>query len=240
MILTQDGDIQDQFFKLVWFLDTHYRGMLLADWYLKQFGSVRLHAVPAEVVERKIFKSENGVLFDRSPDLLRDVLPSHFRFVAITCLSVGAYFSQLTFGAERELGQVLAVKGQTGGLSTSKLGGRNIHPWLAPLPIEKDLHQCAAVVHDVCLTVPGSAALVSKLDIAQAIGNFERHTIVVAEVTRDRLIEGLRGSRSVFGNLPGSRSTSRQPIPGPGGILLPFDTPGSALGKLGAAADAVT
>ena len=31
MILTGDADVEEQFFKLLWLINTHYRGMLLAD-----------------------------------------------------------------------------------------------------------------------------------------------------------------------------------------------------------------
>jgi len=51
LVLTRDADVEEQFFKLLWLIDTHYRGMLLADRYVERFSSYRTYPVPDEMLQ---------------------------------------------------------------------------------------------------------------------------------------------------------------------------------------------
>jgi hypothetical protein len=46
LILTRDADVEEQFFKLLWLIETHYRGMLLADRYVERFGTLNRPGFP--------------------------------------------------------------------------------------------------------------------------------------------------------------------------------------------------
>jgi hypothetical protein len=174
VILTKDGDIEEQFYKFFWFLDTHYRSMLLADLYAACFSAFSLQSVP-KGLKNNAFQGENNILIQRPESLLHEVIPEKFRFVAVSCWRLGTHGAILTFGAEREMYRVLHTKGKTGGLNTDKLGERNFHAYLAPMDLPVDLRDSAAVAHDIKYPIPGSKVSVACLDTAQALFPVERH-----------------------------------------------------------------
>jgi hypothetical protein len=169
LVLTRDADVEEQLFKLLWLIDTHYRGMLLADRYVKRFGSYATYPVPNEILNDPAgpFEPRDAVIIERHPDL-RDVLPRRPHFVAISCLNAGVYASQLSFGAETEMARLLSIKDATGGLSTDCLGGRNMYASIHPIPTGRG-YDCAAAAHDRRRPVGTDGATVSKVDIAQAM-----------------------------------------------------------------------
>ena len=148
LILTRDADIEEQLFKLLWLIETHYRAMLLADRYVEQFGTFRIYPVPDSVLNHPSgpFEPRDAVLVERDPDM-RDVLPPNPHPVAISCMNAGVYFSHLAFMAETEMGRLLDIKDRTGGLSTERLGERNMHASISPVPLGRG-RDYAAVVHD--------------------------------------------------------------------------------------------
>ncbi|WP_345259848.1 hypothetical protein [Streptomyces hundungensis] len=174
IILTKDSDIEEQFYKFFWLLDTHYRSMLIADLYSECFSRFPLHVMPDEFNEYP-FQGDCNSLVRRPESLLHEVIPDSFRFVAVSCWRIGVKSSVLTFGAEREMYRVLHVKGKTGGLNTDRLGGRNFHAYLAPIPLPMGLRDCAAVAHDIRHPIPGSPASLAALDVRQALFPLERH-----------------------------------------------------------------
>ena len=131
--MTRDADVEEQFFKLVWLthpLPGHAsRGPLR-----RGLGTDRTRAVPDSVLDDPDgpFEPRDAVMFERDLHLL-DVLPEDFHFVGVGCLNAGVYSSLLSFGAETEMARLLRVKDATGGLSSDRLGGRNLHAWLYPL-----------------------------------------------------------------------------------------------------------
>jgi hypothetical protein len=94
--------------------------------------------------------------------------------VPFSCWVTGDYYSKLSFGAVRQLEQVLRVKAQTGGLNAPRLEPRNCHFWLAPLDLPQELRGCAAVMHDRRLPIPGTDVAVPMLDVSLSIHNEER------------------------------------------------------------------
>jgi len=178
VILTGDADVEEQFFKLLWLIDTHYRAMLLADRYVLDFAAYGPRQLPRKFAASPQcpFHDDGAILIERGPADLLHVLPAQFRFVAIECWTVGDYFSKMAFGAEQEMARVLDTKDRTGGLSTDRLGGRNLHAWLAPLSLPKPDRGCAVVARDKRFDLPGSDASVAQLDVAHTLANIEHHT----------------------------------------------------------------
>lgn len=150
IILTKDEDVFEQFFKLQWLLDTHYRGMLLAKYFQAHPSSFAQHAFPRTDDPRvdQLFTPEKRVLIERSPELLEQILPRKCDPVMIYCWVLGERLSQFAFCAERGLEDVLLMKARTGGLNTDRLNGQNCHIWLSPLLIPLRLRTCAAIVED--------------------------------------------------------------------------------------------
>jgi len=172
--------VEEQFYKLIWLIDTHYRAMLLADRYVEQFGTFRTFTVPESLIrgESACFEDEDGVLVERNAALLEDILPCDPHCVGICCVAAGVYCSQLSFMAETGMSRLLDVKDRTGGLSTDRPGQRNMHVWLAPTPIR--VHRdCAAAVLDKRLSVGTNGATVAKLDVLQALNTCERYLDLV-------------------------------------------------------------
>ncbi len=177
VILTKDEDIQEQFYKLLWLMDTHYRGMLLADRYASDpFGFI--HRAPPVGNERfdEVFAADNLTLIERSESLLNDILPPTCTAVPIYCWVIGDKMTSMTFMAEKEMKRLLDVKGDTGGLNTDRLDGRNCHIWLAPHALPASLRGCAAIAYDRRAPLPPSKVAIPMHDFDQTLNNMERFT----------------------------------------------------------------
>lgn len=153
VILTKDEDIQEQFYKLQWLLDTHYRGMLLADMYASDPSRFVTQPMPIDNPEfGAMFEGDDNVLVERPNWLIgghaAPLLPPYCHPVGVHCWIVGEKLSQTVFCAEREMERLLHTKGVTGGLNTYKFGEQNCHLWLAPLQVPKPMRGCAAIAQD--------------------------------------------------------------------------------------------
>ena len=211
MILTADADVEEQFAKLVWLINTHYRGMLLADRYASDFASFKPQALPRSFASHPAcpFEREGTVLIERGHHDLQHVLPPRPHCVPISCWRVGRYFSAMTFMAEQEMNRLLEVKDRTGGLSTELLGGRNLHPWLAPLPLRAPEAGCAAVARDKRVPLPEGRASIARHDITQTVTNLERHTIIKPARRGPVTIDSSLGTPVVYNDLIVIRDTRR-------------------------------
>jgi hypothetical protein len=177
VILTRDEDVMEQFYKLRWFLDTHYRGMLTADVYAREFSTFTTHKL-ADVgdVITDAFEIEGGLLFERTDEFLQRVLPARSTFVAMHCwLLREDERTQMIFGAEREMERLLFVKGKTGGLNTNLLNERNCHIWLAPLDVPRWAHGCGIIARDRRVALKGTDVALGALDVNQSIFTGERY-----------------------------------------------------------------
>jgi hypothetical protein len=179
LVLTRDADVEEQFFKLLWLIETHYRGMLLADSYADHFGIYPIFQVPDSLLNdpRGPFEPHDAVLIERDPDM-RDLLPREPHCVGISCMNAGTYFSQARFMGETEMGRLLQIKDATGGLSTDRFGERNMHASIHPIPTGLG-HDCAALVYDRRAPVGTNGASVAKIDLAQALIPCEQSAQVV-------------------------------------------------------------
>ncbi len=180
LVLTRDADVEEQFFKLLWLVLTHYMGMLLAEHYVGSTGAFRTRPFPVEFAEPDSpFVPDSGVLVERDASM-HSLLPADGRFVAISCWNSGVYTSTIAFGGETGMRRLLGVKDATGGLSTNLLNGRNVHASISPaharLPGRSDY---AAIAVDYRKPVSSSGATVARLDIWQALVTKERHSKLV-------------------------------------------------------------
>jgi hypothetical protein len=205
-VVTADADVLDQFAKLLWLLDTHYRAMLLADCYASDFARFRPRPLRLSRVLREDqagfpFEPDGATLIDRGADDLLHVLPPRPRSVAISCWHIGKDFSAMTFMAEQEMRRVFEVKDRTGGLNTDQLGGRNLHAWLAPLPVRHEDRSCAVVVRDKRVTLPGTAVRIPMHDFAQSALSIERHTRFVPVRSGPTQIDSTEGTPVVYSDL---------------------------------------
>ena len=192
VILTKDQDVPEQLFKLLWLIETHYRGKLLADRYALEFSRFRTRQFPEHLLRAPQFPFEprNALLIERDA-MMRDLLPASPHPVLITCAYVSSYFSFMNLQAETEMAQVLEMKDRTRGRNTDRLGDRNLHASVAQIPIggKKDF---AAIAHDR-LEPSGITGLeIPRLDIWQAISDAERFGTVNYSMTLLNLPRRLR------------------------------------------------
>jgi hypothetical protein len=66
------------------------------------------------------------------------------------------------------MARLLTIKDKTGGLSTNRLGDRNMHASIHPITTGRG-HDSAAVVYDRRKPVGSDGASVAKVDVAQAL-----------------------------------------------------------------------
>lgn len=175
VILTKDEDLQEQLYKLLYLMDTQYRGMLLADRYKNDRQGLLAHTIPTDsVVLASAFDPCEGVLIERTETMAEDLLPRKGTVTSLHCWVMGKTFSQLSFGAHSDMRSLLPVKGRTKGLNTELLDGQNCHFWLAPLPLLEDSleRKCAAIARDRLIEV--NSTRIPMLDLNQAIACEER------------------------------------------------------------------
>jgi hypothetical protein len=110
-------------------------------------------------------------------DLDSRVLPQTYHFVPITCLVAGSTLTELSFAAETEMARVFGMKLTTGGLNTDRLGGVNLHYWLAPLPLSRELRDCVGLALDRrSPPLKDTDGRIPWFDIDQALFAGERHS----------------------------------------------------------------
>lgn len=181
MVLTRDADVEEQFFKLLWLVEYHYRGMLLANYYLDNMGTLSTCPVPASLLgdPRGPFEPGDAFFIEYDPHM-KGLLPQRPRFVAISCWTVGTYMSCLSYGAEVEMRRLLDVKDRTGGLSTDRFGDRNVHSTV-PSPSGAGNHHFGAVARDRRQVVSPQGASIARLDLYLALRTPERFSRIVIE-----------------------------------------------------------
>lgn len=188
IVLTCDADVEEQFFKLLWLINTHYRGHLLANQFVGHELDFDTYPVPDELFDdvRGAFEPHDALIIERHPDLI-DVLPKDYHFVGISCLNAGTYSTYLSFGAEREMIEVIHIKDKTGGFSTDRLGGRNMYASIHPLATGRG-HDCAAIGYDRRKNIGPNGVSISMIDFAQALVPVEQiaHIVPTPDSELDR------------------------------------------------------
>lgn len=184
VLLTKDADVEDQFYKLLWLIDTHYRGMLLAAAYANDPDAFPARPFPDDARGLRNFPfHEDAQLIERggSSDLNHLLTNENYSFVAVECWRFfDSSYNKVVFGAEKRMREVLEIKSRTGGLSTDLLSGRNVHPWLMPLDLLENDRGSAGLVRDQRIPINGTEVQIPALDMMQALLNEERHQTVVS------------------------------------------------------------
>ncbi|WP_397568350.1 hypothetical protein [Schlesneria sp. T3-172] len=160
MILTRDHDLMDQFYKLIFLIDTHYRSMLFASKYVadpEQYHTQQKQTVcegyPDFFNDR--FVGKNDIFIN--PNLPTEtswnsLLPAESQTVMVGCIWFGdgpslLQVADMSFCADREMAEVLRTKVKTSGLSTEVCQGKNCHIWPSP-ELQKQLGPCVAIAED--------------------------------------------------------------------------------------------
>ena len=185
VVLTRDQDVLEQFYKLWWFLENHYRAMLMADRYADDPLGFRMHPLPDHPRIRNLFESTRGLLSELGSDRLTSVLPKRFDFVSAECWLIGGRFTRLIFGAERQMARLIELKGLTGGLVSDRLDGRNLHPLLAGLPVGVRLVDSVAIVRDHGVLLNDGTTKVGYYDLEHSINTLEVGSIHIP-VSKER------------------------------------------------------
>jgi hypothetical protein len=172
-ILTTDSDCLEIFFKALWFFDTHYRAYLAAPLVLDgKYGT------PITWTDKSNYYFRGPALLYKRHDLyMREVLTTFHTPVLVHILRVTANgnIERISFNFEREMLRMLQVKGETGGLCSNLLEGKNIHIALGPIQNELDgLYLGVAEDNgEVCKALEREMRL-PKLDQTHAVFNYER------------------------------------------------------------------
>lgn len=179
VILSKDEDVLEQFYKLQWLLDTHYRAMLLADAFAAEPSRFATHPMSkggADLAE--MFEGEDGALVERPLWLIggphAPILPPYCRPVTVHCWIIGEVVTSMVFCAEMEMERLLLTKAATGGLNTYKFDKKNLHLWLAPCDVPEHLRGCPVVAHDARAQSASGLIKVPLFDANQAIYCGER------------------------------------------------------------------
>ncbi len=130
-VVTADGDLPEQFFKLHVLIKEHYRSMLAAEIYASDPKRMAFREVAVRDDEQDPFAwTEQSILRLRVPEHEFDVLPSKFSSTNVHCLWFSTdhtqpKFSYSGFAVESDVARVLRIKAATDGLSTDRFGERN-------------------------------------------------------------------------------------------------------------------
>lgn len=132
-VLTWDRDLSEQFYKTQYLLDTHYRSMLLADSFVQQ----PLNFLKASDLRLKLPGFDSLDLYRIPAGMDQRVLSNDCKFVNVRVDRIvesgkDLVYTSIQFTAEKEMARVLTTKGETNGLNTSALGGRNLHRCVHP------------------------------------------------------------------------------------------------------------
>lgn len=200
-ILTADLDVEEQFYKLIELITMHYFGMRLGELYERDFAAFSPKPVPTELLACSPFRDHGGVTIDLGGRGIHAFVCSKPNFVPVSCATIGReYFSQLTYAAETQMQRVIDVKATTKGLSTDRLKGRNVHPWLIPLMTPEVQRGAALVAFDRRAPLPDSRAMIARVDQLHAISTTVHPALVKRSLQSSKVL--LRPSDRLGAALP--------------------------------------
>jgi len=181
VILTRDGDILDQFCKCTDLLTVQYLAMQFAKQYAARPDSYATSPMPRGIPEIEAYFNSAKSLLVRKPVIDLDtfaeaVLPSEHQVVPITCVLLGGPPGQMTrsfvrYFAEKEMMELLEAKGQTLGLNSNRLGGRNCHVTGFPKGIENP-REWVVICEDNYPSSQQGGVRIPQLDYAHANFHF--------------------------------------------------------------------
>lgn len=173
-IVTRDEGVFEQFYKGVWLLDTHYRGLLMGRLYSADKARFKPRQVTANDCKtdwakrafQQFFAYPEITLLQLPSATLKELLPPYFEMVSWHCAFLkGDCLSQLSFAGEIEMQRVLEAKGCTGGLTSPVLDPWNTHAWVGPLTDE--FGHCGAIARDRCIEL--ETIRIAQLDLTLSL-----------------------------------------------------------------------
>jgi hypothetical protein len=174
VILSGDKDIEDQFYKMQWLLDTHYRSMLFAEKWAK--GEIDLPSQSLDIAGglSRAFQGNDAIVVTGRSANLHEVLPERFTpSILYNWLVTGPAENlrmyPISLCLEQEMRRVLWMKAKTGGSNTDAMNGRNCHVWQKPLSFPGG---CVVFAQDILCT--GGGVVVPVLDWQHALMTDER------------------------------------------------------------------
>ncbi len=171
-IVTSDEAVLDQFCKLFWLIDTHYRSMLIADRYVA--NPLEFPTARANNPHKQGFEDERLLLLRKPSASLREVLPRDYTPIELHCFLIQKTFTHVRYFAENGMRRLFDVKARTNGLSSDQLDGRNCHVFLGNMLADK-IGNWAAIGFDQHVTTP-LGMKIARVDIELALLSSEHHT----------------------------------------------------------------
>jgi hypothetical protein len=157
-VFTRDEGLFEQFYKAVWLLDTHYRGLLLGKCYQRDRRPFESRRVAIEDCKtdkgreyfRQFFSEDHVTLLRRPSYTMHELLPREFTMVSWHCsLFRGERATVISFAGETLMRRILEAKGCSCGLTSPHIEPRDLHIWLGPLVNELGNH--AVISADHCI-----------------------------------------------------------------------------------------
>lgn len=197
-VLTRDKDLSEQFYKLQYLIDTHYRSFLLAEAFVQQPPNFRRYDSPDFKLEMDGFESIE--IYQMPAGMTEQLLPEKYEFVNIHVNRImesgpDLYHTELRFSADAKMAEMLRAKGRTNGLNTDLLDGKNLHRCTHP-DLQELFGTCMGVAKD--RFVKNKDGRWSLTDIQLAITRCERGG-VVQEIQQPRFQIGRERLSQVYG-----------------------------------------
>ncbi len=172
VILSGDNDVASYFRHTIEMMLKHYRAMVIADRYADDPASFTIAPISAEAAHGYFMPSNDVQSIDLG-DLRGYPEPrGESESVAISCMTVTPHHvSELTFNAETGMHRVIRIKGETGGLNTDRLDGRNLYAWPALIGVP-DRH--GVIGTSVMVPANPSRIQLPNLDLAESVMGIRR------------------------------------------------------------------
>ena len=179
-IFTRDHDVLEQFYVLCGLLSSHYQGTLFAKIWANNSALFTHELVPQTAETKHYFDVENGLMVSKPvppDDFVRWLLPSEFELICMRCILFTGQdehlaITPLTFVCETPMLELVQAKGNSWGLNTDLLDGRNCHVTGFPLGIP-DPRKRVLVVKDRTVPAQDPRFNYARLDLAHATTHFE-------------------------------------------------------------------
>lgn len=186
VILTRDHDLMEQFYKLLYLMDTHYRSMLAAERYTASpqdfIAESTSNVMPGgQDYFGQWFQGADDMLFKESlpgESGWDSLLPKESDLVNAGCMWFAdgpedLQVASMTFCADTEMRRLLQVKAESNGMNTNLFGDRNCH--LSPCEIlGESIGAYAAIATDKMQQLGPGYPPIRALDYEHAIRSGER------------------------------------------------------------------
>jgi hypothetical protein len=172
MILSGDNDVASYFRHTIEMMLKHYRAMMIADRYADDPALFTLAQIPAEEAAGYFMPADDVQSIDLRHLRGHPRPTGESEPVAISCMTVTPHHvSELIFNAETGMYRVIRVKGETGGLNTDRLDGRNLYAWPALMGVP-DRH--GVIGRTVMVPVNPSGIQIPNLDLTESLMGIRR------------------------------------------------------------------